>query len=159
MEYVKKLQFTGSAAKAMEAARAAFMQNNFQITASSDRELRVVGSGMSSTKENALKGVSEATITISSSEIEARALLGGAEKMKKFVIFFPLALALLFFVIFGVLALSLPKFQNWMVFLIPVLALSPWVVISPLMAKAIEKRTIAAVDTLLNNMVMVSQNS
>lgn len=159
MEYAKKAQFTGSAAKAMEAARTTFMQNNFQITANSDYELRVVGPGMTGTKENPLKGVSEATINIRSSEIEVRATLGGAQRLKNFVLFFPLGMALLFFVIFGVLSLSLPQFRNWMVFLIPVLALSPWLVISPLMAKAIEKRTIAAVDTLLNNMLMLARNS
>jgi hypothetical protein len=159
MEYVKKVQFTGSATKAMEAARTTFMQHNFQITANSDHELRVVGPGMSGTKENPLKGISEATITIRSSEIEARASLGGAERLKKFIIFFPLGMALLFFVIFGALALSVPKFGNWRVWLIPVLALSPWLFISPLMAKAVERRTIAAVDTLLNNMSIVARNN
>ncbi len=68
-------------------------------------------------------------------------------------------MALLFFVIFGGLALSLAQFRSWKVFLAPVLALAPWLVISPLMAKAIEKRTIAALDTLLNNMLMLARNS
>jgi hypothetical protein len=130
----------------------------FQIVASSDYELRVTGPGISSTKENPLKGVSEAFIIVRSASIEVKAILGGVQKMKTFLRLFPLGLALFFLVVFGILALSLPGLRHPWAFLGPVLALSPWVVLAPLMGRSIEKKTTQAVDTLLSNMVIMGRD-
>ena len=157
-ECSKSVPFTGSATKALDVARTTFMNQGFQIVASSDNELRVTGSVLSGTKENPLKGVSEASIIIRASAIEMKAMLGGTEKLKKFLRFFPLGMALLFLTVFGVIALVLPIFRQWWVFLIPVLALSPWLFLSPIMIRWVEKRTVQAVDTLLNNMVVMGNS-
>jgi hypothetical protein len=157
MEYSKAVPFTGKAAKALEVARSTFLPQGFQLVASTDHELRVTWPGINSTRENPLKGISEASIIVrpSASAIEMMATLGGVRKMKRFLTFFPLGMALLFLIVFGVLALNLPDFRRPWIFLIPILALSPWIFIAPLMARAIEKRTVQAIDTLLNNMVML----
>lgn len=157
MEYSKTVPFTGKAAKALEVARSTFLPQGFQLVASTDYELRVTGPGLNSTKENPLKGITEASIVIrpSASAIEMKAVLGGVEKMKKFLTFFPLGMAVFFLIVFGVLTLTVPTLRNPLFFLIPVLALSPWLFLAPWMSRMIAKRTVQAIDTLLNNMVML----
>lgn len=160
MEYSKTVPFTGRASKALEVARSTFLPQGFQLTANTEYELRVTGPGINSTRENPLKGISEASIIIrpSTSAIELMATLGGVRKMKLFLIFFPLGMALLFLIVFGVLALNLPDFRRPWIFLIPILSLSPWIFLAPLMARSIAKRTVQAIDTLLNNMVMMGND-
>ncbi|HUQ30808.1 MAG TPA: hypothetical protein VM095_01755, partial [Pyrinomonadaceae bacterium] len=59
---------------------------------------------------------------------------------------------------FGTLAAFLPNFRHWWVFLIPVLALSPWLFLAPMIARSIENKTKQAVDTLLSNMMMIGRD-
>jgi len=160
VKYSKTVPFTGKAAKALEVARSTFLPQGFQLVASTDYELRVTGPGLNSTKENPLKGITEASIIIrpSASAIEMTATLGGVEKMKKFLTFFPLGLALLFLIAIGVVALSVPAMRRPIFFLTPVLALSPWLFLSPWMSRMIGRRTVQAIDTLLNNMVLLGKD-
>lgn len=158
MEYSKTVPFTGHGARALDVARSVFVGQGFQIVASSDYELRVTGPGINSTKENPLKGVSEASIIIRSASIEFNAILGGVQKMKTFLRLLPLGLALFFLIVFGVLALSVPGLRQPWFFLGPALALSPWVFLAPLMGRSIEKKTTQAVDTLLSNMVIMGRD-
>lgn len=165
-EYSKTAPFVGHPAKALDVARTTFMSQGFQIVASSNDELRVTGPGLNSTKENPLKGVSEASIIIRASAIEIKAMLGGTQKLSKFLRLFPLGMALFFLlvtgIVFGVIALTLSEFRQWWIFLIaalvPVLALSPWLFLSPIMVRWIEKRTVQALDTLLNNMLVMGKD-
>ena len=170
-EYSKLVPFTGSASRALDVAQSAFINQDFQVIASSDNELQVTGPGLSGTKENPLKGVSEASIIIRGSAIEMKASLGGTEKLSKFLRIFPLGMALFFLlaigITFGMIALTegltLSESRQWWwigltAVLIPVLALSPWFFISPIMIRWIEKRTVQAADTLLNNMAVIGSN-
>src|ERR671933_179140 len=126
MEYAKTVPFTGRSAKALDIARSTLLPLGFQVVSSSDHELRATGPGINSTRENPLKGISEAAIVVRPSAIEMQAALGGVRKMKLFLTFFPLGMALLFLIVFGTLALSVPVFRHWWVFLIPLTALAPW---------------------------------
>jgi len=159
MEYAKTVPFTGKATTALNVARLTFLPLGFQIAANSDHGLRATGPGINSTRENPLKGISETTIIVRGSAIEMKATLGGVRKMKTFLTLFPLGMMLLFLIVFGVLALQIPAFRQWWIFLIPIAALSPWIFISPLMIRMIERRTAQAIDTLLNNMVFMGQES
>jgi hypothetical protein len=158
MEYSKTVPFEGRGSKALDVARSAFVGQGFQIVAGGGDELRVTGPGLSSTRENPLKGVSEASIIIRASAIEFKAILGGAQKLKTFVRVFPLCMAIFFLSAFGVLAWFLPVFRHWWIFLIPVLALSPWLFLAPMIGRSIEKRTVQAVDTLLSNMIITGRD-
>ena len=160
MEYSKTVPFTGKAAKALEVARATLLPHGFQIVASTDNELRVTGPGINSTRENPLKGITEASIVIrpSAPAIEMTAKLGGVEKMKKFLTFFPLGMAIFFLIVFVVLALSLPALRLPVFFLIPLLTLSPWLFLTPWISRVIGGRTVQAIDTLLNNMVVLGKD-
>lgn len=159
MEYSKTVPFTGRGAKALDVARSTFIGQGFQIVANSDDELRVTGPGINSTRENPLKGVSEASIIIRSAAIEVKARLGGAQKMKMFLHLFPLGMFLVFMIIFGITAWRVPAFRQIWIFLIPALALSPWIVLAPLISRSMEKRTTQAVDTLLSNMMVMGRDN
>ena len=158
LEYSKTVPFRGRAPRALDVARAALVGQSFEIVASGERELRVKGPGMTSTRESPLKGVSEAAFVARDDSIEVRALLGGAEKMKRFLRLFPLGLFLFFLVVFGVLAWQVPVLRHAWIFLIPALALSPWLFLAPLIGRSIENRTRQALDTLLSNMLMMGRD-
>ena len=156
IEYSKTVPFTGHASKALAVARSAFINLGFNIVTNTDYEIRVTGRGMTSTRENALKGVTEADIIIRPTTIEVKAVLGGAQKMKRFIRIFPLAMAVFFLIVFGVIAAIEPTFRIWWLFLMPVAVLAPWLVLAPLIGRSIENNTKQAVDTLVNNMIMLS---
>jgi hypothetical protein len=157
-EYSRTVPFTGKTARALDVARTIFMAHGFEIVASNDHELRVTGPGITNTKENPLRGVSEASMIVSARAIEIQARLGGTRLLKRLLWILPLGLALLFLIAFGVTAWIVPDFRRAWIFLIPALALAPWLILSPLMIRKIENRTIQAVDTLLNNMVIVGKS-
>ncbi len=158
MEYSKTVPFAGRGSKALDVARSTFVGQGFQIVADGDDELRVRGPGLNSTRDNPLKGVSDASIIIRASAIEFKAILGGAQKLKTFVRVFPLCMALFFLTAFGVLAWFLPVFRHWWIFLIPLPALSPWLFLAPMIGRSIEKKTVQAVDTLLSNMLITGRD-
>lgn len=165
-DYVKTLSFTGNAEKALETARTVFINQGFQIIESDGSLLRLRGPGLNGTKENPLKGISDALILIRDTTIEISAELGGVQSLSRFAKTFPLKMAAFFLVVFGIsfgtIAYFQPSFrQLWIfliVFLAPLLALSPWIFLAPMMARRIEKRTIEAIDTLLNNLVINAAN-
>src|SRR5687768_6490824 len=104
IDYSKTVPFSGRAAKALSVAQSAFISQRFKIVASSDYELRVTGPSIHSTRENPLRGVSEASIIIRSSTIEIKAILGGVQKLKTVLRLFPLAMALFYLIVLGSLA-------------------------------------------------------
>lgn len=99
--------------------------------------------------------MTEGTFIIRNSAIEVSAVLGGAQWLKNFLRIMPLAMAVLFLVIFGVIAIFVPVFRDWWIFLVPIAALSPWLVMAPVLGRSMERRTIAAIDDLIANMVML----
>ena len=68
----------------------------------------------------------------------AKATLGGVATMRAFVLLFPPGLVLSLFVIFKLAGMNV----SWLM----LLAAAPWVVIGPLMAGSIERRTTRAVE-------------
>jgi hypothetical protein len=155
IEYQKTVPFTGSAKRALAVAQSTLLALNFQIAASTDYELSVTGRGISSTRENPLKAMTEGTFIIRNSAIEVKAILGGAERMVKFLRIFPLLMAVFFMVLWGILAFFIPIFRHWWIFAIPLAALSPWLVLAPLIGRSIKTRTTNAIDSLVSNMVML----
>jgi hypothetical protein len=146
MDYTTSTPFTGSPATAVESARAQLMATGFQIDHASDTELVATGPGMHSTNQNAILGMTHAKIIVSSGTIDIYAELGGVKFMQRFIYIFPPALG-------AILALTFAFVPNGpsnpLFAFAPIM---PWIVISPLMAKWIKKRTTKAIDTLLHNM-------
>ena len=151
-EYSKTVSTAVAPEKAIEVARSTFMSLDFRIVSCSGRELRVEGKGMRNTKQNPLKGITEATILASRSGIDIQAVLGGVDWMRRFVLIFPLALGGFLTLVFGVLSIFVPTMRNPLVLLAPILSLAPWPIIGPFMARWIKQRTEQAIDALLENM-------
>ena len=136
--------FRGPAGAALDVGRVALMSLGFEIKRFSDDELRAVGPGLRSTQQPALLGVSELRIRVGSSRIEAKATLGGAARLKRFVYLFPPLLMLVLFLV-NVLA---GNGASWLYAAL----VAPWVVLGPLIGWSIERRTSGAVDSLVRSM-------
>jgi hypothetical protein len=82
-------------------------------------------------------------------------VLGGAEKMIRFLRIFPLALGGFFLLLWTIMAITVPLFRHWWIFVIAIVPLTPWLVLGPVIGRSIQKRTREAVDALLANMVLL----
>lgn len=134
----------GDPAAALDVARIALLSLGFEILADSEAELCARGPGMQSNRQPALLGASELSLRVTSSDVAARATLGGVAAMKAFLFLFPPGLALALALLFGLLGM-----QNWWV---AGAAVAPWLLLSPWMAALIEFRTTRAVDRLVRGM-------
>jgi hypothetical protein len=103
---------------------------------------------MRSTQQSALLGVSQFRFQIAASTLTASATLGGVASMKAFVTLFPPGRILSLVVLFAVLGQGISYLGLWLV--------APWLVISPLMAALIERRTTRAVDRLARSMAVAA---
>jgi hypothetical protein len=144
-----EIPFSGDPAIALEVARTALLGQGFEIVDQSSGELRATGPGMNSTHQPPLCGASEITFLVGTSAVVARAQLGGARKMKMFLWLFPPGLGLTLTVLFVLFGVS----RSW----VPLLAVSPWLVLSPIMSSWIQQRTKKAVDGLARSMVQVAK--
>jgi hypothetical protein len=103
---------------------------------------------MRSTRQSALLGVSEFRFQIAASTLTASATLGGVASMKAFVMLFPIGLILSLVVLLAVLGQGVSYLGLWLTL--------PWLVLSPLMAALIERRTTRAVDRLARSMAVAA---
>jgi len=146
--YEYSTPFRGDPDAAFTFAKNILLAQGFEILPGSSAELRATGPGMSSTRQSALRGVSEFRCQIAASALTVSATLGGVAGMKAFVTLFPIGLILSLVVLSAALGRG-----------ISVLGLglaAPWLVISPLMAALIERRTIRAVDRLARAMALAA---
>jgi hypothetical protein len=93
-----------------------------------------------------LLGVSEFRFQIAASTLTVSAALGGVRNLKAFMTFFPPGLVLSLVVLYAVLGHGISYLGLGLAV--------PWLVISPLMAALIERRTIRAVDRLARSMAV-----
>lgn len=147
MKYERRNNIEGNPAKALETARDMFVQQGFKLTSMSPTSFEVTGPGMSSTRQNALRGVSKAYVNLSGRELYVEAELGGARKMQRFVLFFPPTLILSIMLLF--LAMVPGSKTIPLAACIPQLVL--WIPISLIWAPYIRKKTEKAVDTVMEN--------
>jgi hypothetical protein len=146
MNYKSSIPFTGDAGVALDVAKSVFINNGYTVEFPSDTEIVARGPGMTNTRQNPLLGVTQVRISVESFSIYLSSDLGGVRQMGRFILFFPLLLALLLMGIFAILKMPSSSL------LIAGVSISPWVIIGPLLSRWIQNRTVAAVDTLLNNM-------
>jgi hypothetical protein len=138
--------FRGDPDAAFALAKAALLAQGFEILPGSSAELRAEGPGMRSTQQSALLGVSSFRFQITASALTVSATLGGVRSMKAFVTFFPPVLILSLVALFALLEDRISYLGLGL--------LAPWLVISPLMAVLIERRTRRAVDRLARSMAV-----
>lgn len=155
IEYSTSVAYTGNPKRALAVAQTTLVSQNFQITSIGEYELSAKGPGINSTRQNPLKAVTQASFVVRNSAIEFTGVLGGAEKMTRFLRIFPLALGAFFLLLWTIMAVAVPVFRHWWIFVIAVAPLTPWLVLGPMIGRSIQTRTRAAVDALLANMVLL----
>lgn len=149
MIYVASTTIAGSPEIALGRIRDALLANGLTITTAESTELTVTGPGLMSTKENPIRGVSVATFLAQGGALRVQAELGGAAFLGRFAIYFPIGLGLFMAAVFWVL---LGKSAA----VIALLSVSPWLILGPLMARMIRRRTEKALDALLQGAAITS---
>ena len=144
-EYTRSAPFQGKPADALAAVKTILMGQNFRITQSTDDELIGEGEGMTHNKEHPLRGATRIRVRVQGSHLSVSAVLGGANRMKKFVIFFPPGLCL--FLGLGSMFSGQGMTGLWICLGIA----APWFILGPLMGSMIVKKTVGALDILLHN--------
>lgn len=151
--YDEVYTFSGDRARALDAARTALFGSGFELVRQDEGKLSMRGEGMQSTKQNALCGATEVDIEVGGSTIHLKAALGGVAFMKRFVLLFPPGLILFLFGVFWLSGLTGSGSTNFTLLLCG----APWLVLGPLMARMIERRTRRALDSLLRSMAAAAR--
>lgn len=170
-EYETSSQVSGAVSLALTSAISVLANNGFKIL-SREPEMSVLeGPGMNSTKQNALVGASKITLRAAGDCLRVEAELGSADRMRRFLMTFPfflgMGLGLLFGISSGVvlgqafgIGFGVPWAPGWQWLLfamgISFLPVAPWLVLSPLIARSIAKRTRNALDLLVINASQMS---
>lgn len=152
--------------KALDLAKQVLAANGFRFETQSEDSLVAIGPGLRSTRQNPLLGATRIVLKVAQQHLALDADLNGVRTLQGFVRWFPLGLGLILGVSLGVVqgfifgaqtgvGFGVPWASGWkwMAFamigsLVPV---SPWLVLSPIIGRSIEKRTKSALDTLVVN--------
>ena len=148
--YAYSTPFTGNYADALNIARIALLSLGFEVLSESDDQLEASGPGMHSNQQPDLLGATHIQFRLTRSEIYVDAILGGVDRMKKFVYFFPPGLVVSI-LLFGSLFGNKIEFY-FLLFVIP------WIFIAPLIGKILEKTTTKAIDRLVRGMAQAKKS-
>ena len=159
MQYAVSVPFSGDTDKAFSLAESALTALGFRLTERTTGSVELVGPGMNSTQQSALVGASRIQISHRRGELALEADLGGAARMSRFVILFPLGLCLFLAVLFSVVFGTLFEPGVWVFTVAGTLGVNAllWLWLGPRMARGIRARTRRGLDTLLANMVAVGE--
>jgi hypothetical protein len=145
----RSVPFRGSAEAAFDLARTTLLSQGFTIVTDTHDELTAVGPGMQSNRQSPLVGASRLQLRVVSSTIMGTATLGGVATMKKFVYLFPATLILALFVIFRLVGMSASP--------LILLGAAPWLLVAPLLASSIKRKTTRSIDALVGGMAQVAE--
>jgi hypothetical protein len=145
IQYNKTIQFAGDVDAAMTMAKTIFGLNGFNLNQTGLGRLCLTGPGMTSTKQNPILGLSRGELTFTGEALELTGELGGVAFMKKFLYLFPPALVVVMMVIFMFTNPDQP------VGFTPLWSVVPWIVLSPVLSKYIQKKTEDAIATTLDS--------
>src|SRR4051794_29859770 len=161
MKHSKSVPFHGDVAKALDAAATSLMALGFRIAAKDRASLRVTGSGMMGTSHSPLRGASRIQLSAGADGLSLDADLGTVESQTRFIRFVPLAIIMVASAIMlGVVTAFSPEpVKSNAPAGFAVLFIIVWTIISQLLTRAMVKRTCRALDTLLDNMVVIGGGS
>ncbi len=153
MQYVSSIKIPGPPESAVKVVCDALIANGFAIADANSTGVTATGPGLISSNQNAILGASRASFRTEGGVLHVQAELGGAAWLGRFAMFFPIGLGVLLVIIFG--AMWWPQKPTAVV--IPLIAVSPWLVIGPLMARSIRRKTERAIDALLQSAASMSR--
>jgi hypothetical protein len=158
MQYASSTPIAGPPETAIKVVRDALIANEFTILEAKPTEFTATGPGMMSTNQNAIRGVSKATFRTEGGMMHVQAELGGAVWLGRFAMFFPIALGVLLTAIFWVIGRTQGNLANRpAAVLTPLFPVLPWLVLGPLMARFIRRRTEKAIQGLLQSAASISR--
>ena len=159
MNHTHSIDFRGDLAAAFALATFTLTACGFNLVSKTSRSLEFTGSAMCNTRESPLRGASRITLTSVGSRIELTAELGGGRRIVA-VVLAVAAIGVAQAVVFGVHYFKKPESFDWLHVLPAVgLPLLVGAVAAPLIGIQLRRRTIRALDTLLNNMVMSGKDT
>lgn len=111
---------------------------------------------MNSSRENAIRGVTEARVLSDRGVIEIQAELGGVARLGRFVTLFPLVLGVVLAMIFLLIVwangeLGKQPANVWIPLIAPLLSTLPWLILGPWIARLFRRRTERAIESLLQS--------
>jgi hypothetical protein len=152
--------------QAIDSAKVTLASVGFRIQEKSDELLDCTGPGLRSTRQNPLLGASRIVLRVANGHLTLDAELEGVYFMQRFVRWFPIALGLGLGVVLGIVQgivlgrqagidFGVPWAPGWKWMALTIagclIPVSPWLVLSPMIARSLERRTRSALDTLLVN--------
>jgi hypothetical protein len=159
MRYEVSVPFRGSCDKALSLAESALTALGFRSTERTAESLEMVGPGMHGTQHSPLAGTSRIHVRGGPGELALEADLGGVVLMARFVTVFPPALWLFLATLFSVLFSVLFGPGLWLLIVWGIaggLTLF-WLLIAPMIARAMRARASCGLDALLANMVATGE--
>ena len=160
LTYERTEHFDGETAKAMEIARNTLLPHGFEIIQSNESYLELANNSFPwGRNPNPIRMISSAHISFGNGEITLRAELNNIKKIFLYLCLFIIGMAVFFIVTFGIVfVLKQHQPINKIVFL-SLAPLAPWPFIIPIMSIWFKRAAHQTLDTLMNNMLSVSQSS
>jgi hypothetical protein len=131
----------------------------FRLTDRTAGSMEMVGPGMNSSRESALVGASRIRLVGGGGELALDADLGGVARLSRFVMLFPISLALCMGVLFALVFSIQFGLGLWILAVAAAVGgyAALWFVLGPMMARSFRTRTCRGLDALLANMVAVGE--
>jgi hypothetical protein len=146
-DYDRTVSLGGPAARAIDAATAAFNANGFRIRERGESSIEAEGPGINNSRENPILGASLVQLRVFGDSLSLRAELRAIGRLFRFLGLLIAALAVANTTWLLVVYRHRPGFA----LLLGLLPFVPWVVLLPLMAAWFRRRTVRALDALLHN--------
>ena len=151
--YLASRKFSGKAEPAISAIETTLLPNSFKVTKATAATIELKGPGLRSTKENPIRGASEIKVEARHGKLHLEASLCGIRFLAIFVIVFPFLLMATLALLPVILAGGDFEQFNPSILLI----MAPWVLISPMAVVWMRKRTMRALDDMLENAVVLGE--
>jgi hypothetical protein len=145
--------------RALDRAKSVLSAAGLQVEKSGRGELSIKGPGMTSNQQNSLLAITDGTLRAGGGTLDLKADLGGLRFLQRFIRYFPPALCLFLFVVLGGTFYFTGMFakspqQIWTVVGVTGGNAALWMIIGPLMSRAITSRIKDDIDRTLSTLAV-----
>jgi hypothetical protein len=143
MEYEKTISVKGDVQKAYDLIVSVIKQNGFNIKKKGDSKADFKRTGFGASTKKPIRCMSSGYVKTNGNQIKLKADLGIVRFLRLFIGIFPFALGIFLMTLFSVI------FRDSQPVMAVVYALSPWVILSPLMIILIPKKIVRKLDRIM----------
>ena len=162
LTYERTEYFDGESSKALEIARNTFLPHGFEIIENDESSIEVAKHGFliisSQNKLNPIDLISNVRVSIDNRKITLYADLNGVKKFILYAGLFIAGMAVFFLALFGFIFVVKQNQPISKIILLSLAPLAPWPFLIPIMGAWYKKSVIKALDTLMNNMLILSKS-